>query len=152
MKIHRFALAAAMLLTLLLSAGCGPSETPPVDPEVVRKELLGKVWICESLFGREVHGEAKLTLELLPDGTVKGNGGCNDFTGTYTLAGETLTFGPIMQNKQFCGAAAGEQEFSYFSFLGQVKTFKVDGDELELFDDTSGEPMSFSTGEGGFLW
>lgn len=143
---------SSLLLALFLSAGCGSKEVAPVDPDAVKKELFGKTWICQSLFEREVAGDAKLTLEFLPDGTVKGNGGCNAFNGTYTLAGESVTFGPLASTKKSCGPSADEQEYTYMSFLARIKTLKVDGDELDLYGDSTPKPMKFSTGGGGLFW
>ena len=145
-------LLPVLLLILSMAAGCGSKEVAPVDADAVRKDLIGKVWICESLFEREVTGDAKLTLEFLPDGTVKGSGGCNDFTGTYSLAGESLTFGPLASAKKSCGPAADEQEYTYTTFLARIKKLKVDGDELELFAESTPVPMAFSTGGGGLFW
>ena len=142
----------SLLLALFLSAGCGSKEVAPIDTNTVKKELLGKTWICETMFEREVAGDAKLTLEFLDDGSVKGSGGCNNFSGKYTLDGENLTFGPMMSTKKACGPATDEQEFSFLSFLSQIKTMKVDGDELELYSEETPVPMSFSTDGGGFLW
>lgn len=141
-----------LLIALILSAGCGSKEPVPVDPEAVKNELFEKVWICEQMFERDVVGDNPLTLEFLPDGTVRGSGGCNNFSGKYTLAGESLSFGPLMSTKKSCGPAADEQEYSYLSFLGRIKSLKVDGDELELYGEDTPNPMVFSTGGGGFLW
>ncbi|QGY38755.1 META domain-containing protein [Pseudodesulfovibrio cashew] len=146
------AFLSCVLLTLLLAAGCGTGETPPVDPEVVRKELIGKVWHCESMFGRPILGDDKPTLEFLADGTVKGNGGCNDYSGTYALAAESLSFGPMTQTKKACGAALGDQEFTYITSLGKVNKLKVDGGELLLFGEQAIEPMKFTKSGGGLFW
>jgi len=150
-RVYTVAILGLLLSGLLLSAGCGSKEVTPVDPEAVKNELIGKVWDCESMFRREISGDVKLTLEFLADGTVRGNGGCNSFTGTYSLAGEALSFGPLASTRKMCGAAAGEQEYSYFTFLAQINKLKVDGDDLELFADEQPSPMVFSTGGGG-LW
>ncbi len=136
---------------LFLTAGCGGKAVAP-DPEVVKKDLLGKVWQCESMFDRDVVGDAPLTLEFLADGTLKGSGGCNTFTGRYDIAAASMTFGPLAATKKACGPAVGEQEYTFMTFLAQIKSFAVDGDELELFIADSTKPMLFTSGGGGFLW
>lgn len=142
-----------MLVTLVLAAGCGSKEPVQVDPDAIKNGLIGKVWICESLFERPVAGDNPLTLEFMPDGKVKGSGGCNTFTGEYYLASESLTFGPLAATKKYCGAAAGEQEYTYMTFLARIKKVKVDDDEMELYGDDTPVPMSFSTdGGGGLFW
>lgn len=151
-RVYTVLMLSLLLAGLLLSAGCGTKEATPVDPEAVKNELIGKVWNCESMFRRDISGETPVTLEFLADGTVRGSGGCNNFTGTYNLAGESLSFGPLASTKKMCGPAASEQEYSYLRFLSQISKLKVDGDELELFSDDQPSPMIFSTGGGGLLW
>lgn len=144
---------SAFALILLLTAGCfGSTDAPPPDTEVVRKELLEKNWICQSILERDVRGDVELTVTFLADGTVKGHAGCNDFSGTYDLDGEKLTFGPFAVTKKACSPATMEQEFTYLSYMARVTQLKVDGSDLELFVDNNPTPMAFSTSGGGFLW
>ncbi len=143
---------SSLLFALLLSAGCGSKEVAPVDPDAVKNALVDKVWFCEMLFEREATGESKLTLEFMEDGTVKGNGGCNDFSGEYALKGDQLSFGPMKSTKKACSPATDEQEYTYLSFLARIHTVKVDDDEMEMFGEGVVAPMIFTTDEGGFLW
>ena len=153
-RIHTLFLVPVLALVLLLAAGCGTKEPAPVDSNAVRQTLTGKKWYCQSMFDRDVKGDAPLTLEFKDDGTVSGNGGCNDFTGTYTLAEDSLSFGPLATTKKDCGGAAAEQEYTYLSFLATIIRVKVDGDELELYKENQPAPMLFTTSEGGgfSLW
>ena len=151
-RLYTIVVFSTVLGGLLLAAGCGSKESAPVDPEVVKKELLDKVWVCESMFRRDIHGDTPVTLQLHADGTVSGSGGCNTFTGTYNLAGASLSFGPLASTKKMCGPAASEQEFSYLTFLSQISKFAVDGDELELFSSDQPSPMIFNLEGSGGLW
>lgn len=143
-----------LAMVLMLSAGCGSSkEAPPPDTEVVRKELMDKTWICESMLGRKITGDTDLTLTFLADNKVKGHGGCNDFAGSYVLAADKLTLESLVATKKACSAFAMEQEFTYLSLLQRVTQVKVEGSELELYVDTHPEPIAFSTsGGGGLFW
>ncbi|QJB55175.1 META domain-containing protein [Pseudodesulfovibrio sp. zrk46] len=151
-RVYSVLLVGLMLAGLLLSAGCGSKEVAPVDTNVVRKELMGKVWKCQQLFSREVSGDVVPTIEFLEDGTVRGTGSCNNYTGTYNLDGESVTFGPMATTKKACPGALGELEYTYFSFLSLITKLKVDGSELELYTDDKPDPMLFTSGSGGLFW
>lgn len=153
-RTYSLCILPVLMLVLFLAAGCGSKEPVQVDMGVVKKALLEKKWFCKQLFQRDVAGDNPLTIQFMPDGTVIGSGGCNEFKGTYTLTDDSLTFGPLTTTKKSCGPAADEQEFTYFSFLARINKFKVEEDQLELFADSEVEPMLFSTSEGGsiFSW
>lgn len=144
----------SLALALFLSAGCGAKETATLDTATVQSALVGKVWYCQMLFAREVAEDSTLTIEFLADGKVKGSGGCNNFSGPYTLDGEKLRIGPLLSTKKSCGPSLDEQEFTYQSFLSRIQTVKVDDDEMEMYSPEIVEPMVFSTSEdgGGLLW
>lgn len=152
LRLCRAGLLPILLFALILSAGCGSKEPAPVDPAAVKNGLVGKVWSCEAMFEREVRGEAPMTLEFLADGTVKGNGGCNDFSGQYTLDGDSLSFGPFVSTKKACGPATDEQEYAFMTFLPRISRVEVDDDELHLFSEETPLPMAFSSGGGGLFW
>lgn len=154
MKYTWFALPA-LVLTLSLMGGCGGSpEALPMETNAVKAELFGKVWKLENLFSREIDDEIEqpLTLEFKEDGTVNGFGGCNNFRGQYTLKGEEISFGPLMSTKKSCGPATDEQEYTFMTFLAQIKKLKIKDDELQLFSNQQNVPMVLTTGGGGFLW
>ena len=153
-RIHALCLASACLLSLLLAAGCGSKAPASVDVDAVKKTLTGKTWYCQQIFLREVYGDAPLTLQFMDDGTVTGSGGCNEFKSTYTLAADSIGFGPFISTKKSCGGATDEQEFTYLSYLARVGKYKLDGDELEFYTESEVEPMIFTTSEGGgfFSW
>lgn len=147
-------LLPALLVMLSLSAGCfGSTESvPPPDPEVVRQELIGKQWTCEYIFEREIFGDNPPVIEFMADGTVKGTGGCNSFSGKYTLMAEGISFGPMATTKKACPGSVGEQEHTFLRFLATIERYKVDGDELELYTTNYDAPMSFTSGDGGLFW
>lgn len=149
---YAFSTLPIFILALFLFGGCSSHEPVPMTTEAVQGELTGKVWKLQSMFSREATGDTPLTLEFLADGTVKGFGGCNNFTGTYTVDGEKFKFGPLAGTKKSCGAATGEQEYTFMTFLATITRVKVEKDTLELYSDSQEEPMTLTTGSGGWLW
>jgi len=144
-------ISSLLLISLLMAAGCGGKATP-IDPMAVTKSLIGKVWVCENMYERDVQNDSRLTLQFMEDGTVHGTGGCNNFSGKYEMAAESFKIGPLLSTKKACSPATDEQEYSYLSFLQIADRIEVDGDELLLFSRQAGEPMRFYEEGSGSLW
>jgi heat shock protein HslJ len=68
------------------------------------------------------------------DGVVAGSGGCNRYSGLYTVDGADLTVGTLATTMKLCVApeGIGEQEASYFAALARVATWSVEDDRLRL--------------------
>jgi putative lipoprotein len=76
--------------------------------------------------------EAHLILDA-KSGRVSGSTGCNRLMGGYELRGNTLAFGRIAATKMAC-VGGMDTEKAFMDALAQVKTWKIAGCELELFD------------------
>ncbi len=84
----------------------------------------------EALPGKPLPG-----FRLNPQGnSLRGFGGCNRMMGSYNLNGDELNFGPIATTRRFCEETQGLED-RFVQALGQVKTFKLNGDILELYGD-----------------
>ena len=68
------------------------------------------------------------------DGRVSGSGGCNQFTGAYTVQGDALAIGPLAATLRACLApeGVGEQETAFFAAMDQVATWSVREGRLRL--------------------
>jgi copper homeostasis protein (lipoprotein) len=64
---------------------------------------------------------------------VSGSGGCNSLLGSYELNGDTLTFSKMATTQMACGEGEDTAK-SFLEALAQVKTWKIVGEHLELFD------------------
>jgi heat shock protein HslJ len=79
----------------------------------------------------------QITLMFNADGTVAGNGGCNNYNGPFTLTGATtpkgngISVGPLVSTKMFCQATSG-QETTYLNILGKAMAYNVDGNQLSI--------------------
>ena len=65
---------------------------------------------------------------------VAGGGGCNRFTGSYTLDGDRLSFGRTAGTMAAC-LQGMEQERAFIDALTSVVRWRVDGQRLELLDE-----------------
>jgi heat shock protein HslJ len=71
---------------------------------------------------------------FLPDGTIEGHGGCNNFSGGYSVDGESIAIGPLMATQMACPDPAGSFESWLLVALDNAATWSVSGDMLTLRD------------------
>jgi heat shock protein HslJ len=128
---------ATAALALLLAGCAGGSERKAGAPEAI----VGPVWVAEDIAGAPVSGDARITLQLGADGRVSGRGGCNGYGGSYTLAGDALTFGPLAATKMACAPALMDQEQRYFDTLAKVTHYAVADDGALLLETGEGKEM-----------
>jgi heat shock protein HslJ len=75
-----------------------------------------------------------VTAEFGTDGRVAGSGGCNQFSGGYTLEGGGLAIGPVASTRKAClePEGVGEQEAAYLAALERVTTWSFREERLQL--------------------
>ncbi len=80
--------------------------------------------------------DTQITAIFGPDGTVAGSSGCNNYSGTFTVDGENITFGPAISTAKACIEPEGimEQESGYLAALQSSVTFVNDGSTLTLMN------------------
>lgn len=107
---------------LALAAGCGGDDKGG-------PALEGTAWTLAS--GVETTADAVPTLTLA-DGQASGFAGCNTYTGSYELDGDSITFGPLASTKMACEEAKMATENAYLPALQSADAWAIDGDELVL--------------------
>lgn len=78
--------------------------------------------------------ESEQFIAFKDKGEVIGNGGCNNFFGSYTQDGDTLTFGPLASTKKFCQGKM-EAENSFMNAVQNARSFEGTHIELALKDE-----------------
>ncbi|HKE57221.1 MAG TPA: META domain-containing protein [Pyrinomonadaceae bacterium] len=81
------------------------------------------------------------------DGRVSGRTGCNTFSGSYTLQGNTIKFGPIAATRMMCAAGVMNQEREFLKALESAVSWTVQGDRLDMHL-ANGERALEATPEG----
>lgn len=67
------------------------------------------------------------------DQRASGSTGCNRFSGTYQLSGDSLHFGPLVSTRRAClDPDMNQQEQAFLQALGGTRTWKATGDTLDL--------------------
>jgi copper homeostasis protein (lipoprotein) len=77
---------------------------------------------------------------------IAGSGGCNRFTGSYQRSGDRLTFGKMAMTFMACPESM-ETEREFVAALEQVRSWKIFGEYLELFDSNGGFLARFEARE-----
>jgi heat shock protein HslJ len=96
-------------------------------------DLTGKVWALTELAGKPPAAGVGISAEFGSDGKVSGSAGCNRYSGTYTVSGNSITISSSMATTMMmCDEAIMEQESAYLKALGEAKTYAVKGDQLTL--------------------
>lgn len=64
---------------------------------------------------------------------LRGNGGCNHYTGEYEIEGKNLTVkGALAVTEMWCGDEVGAQESAYLDILVDMESYELDGDILRI--------------------
>ena len=108
----------------------GEGEAVEGDPAT----LGGGTWRVEDLNRTGVIDNSNLTLTFTEEGRVTGSTNCNNFSGSYTTTGTTVTFSPLAMTRRACVAPAlSNQEAKYTAALQGEMAWRITADgALEL--------------------
>ncbi|KOF18966.1 hypothetical protein AC244_13355 [Ensifer adhaerens] len=115
-----------------------------VAAENVPQQLVG-TWLAEDIAGRGVIDNLQSTLEIRDDGTYGGMAGCNHFTGTFSLSGAKITFGPAASTRKMCVPAVMDQEQKFFEALRTELSWAVEGSKLILAKPTGAPALTLAS-------
>lgn len=123
-----------------------PGAQQPGAPPRPDRTLVNTYWKLVQLRGAPVtvapnQREPHLILQMQGNRVV-GSGGCNRLTGSYTLNGDFVGFGGVAATRMACPDGM-EQEGAFLRALGEVKSWRVRGDELALLDDANAAILQF---------
>jgi heat shock protein HslJ len=94
--------------------------------------LAGTQWVLGTIGGNTPLTGTQITLNFGDDGRVNGTDGCNRFMGAYTVAGESLTFGPLAGTMMACPEDITAQATIFGVALQNTESFTLAGSELAL--------------------
>ena len=120
----------SIALIIVLITGCKTTQTA----NITKESLAGSNWQLLSVMGKEVssadYAKGLPDAAFGSDDRISGNGGCNRYSGSYTLEENgTITFGTMISTKMFC-LGGGETEF--MKTIAQVTAAKIEGGNLVL--------------------
>jgi len=125
----------------LAAVVAGAIAAPAAAQDEPSPSIEGPVWELLSIGEAAADTPASMSLA---DGTAAIFGGCNSFFGSYTLDGQSLTFDDNLTSTLVeCEPEVMEQERAYIAALGDVASYAVQDDVLDLLDDGGGQVLSF---------
>ena len=96
--------------------------------------LGGRIWKLVSVDGKAVRSNGA-TLEFdLGQGRFNGNSGCNRMSGSVKAGQSSMRFSRVAMTRRAClSKNASNLENTYSAALNRVRSYRVDGDDLDLF-------------------
>ena len=97
-------------------------------------DLAGTSWTLTTLGGKAGPPDPVITANFNEDGSLTGSAGCNFYMTTYKVSGNTIAVGQLASTMMACPEPIMAQEAAYLKALEQARTYKIDGQQLTLFD------------------
>lgn len=148
--ISRAARVATDHATLTLTDSAGTTiltftrEVPPAQ-----QPLVGTNWTLDSIYSGDavssVISGTTITAVFDAEGKISGSAGCNQYFGSYTATGTSLSIGSVGSTKMHCpGDGIMLQEMQYLAALGKTAGFSIAGSRLSLADANGTTLLSFT--------
>jgi heat shock protein HslJ len=148
MKPHYIQFIFWYPLILVALVACGFSGVFGDSPSLASKP--DTTWMLQS------YGPADQQTPVMPDSSVTlkfnfdqntagGNAGCNHYSGSFSIKGDSLSFDQLMSTLMACFPEEIMQQETIFTLLlGQVSDYEMTEDTLLLHTE-DGQVLSFST-------
>ena len=106
-----------------------------VDQTKVSTDLVGPTWVLETLNEKPPLPKSGITAIFGADGSLYGSAGCNSYSTSYQVGGNTITIKPAATTRMSCPeTGVMDQETNYLAALASAKTFEIVGERLTLKD------------------
>ena len=109
-------------------------------------DLVGTVWNLAAMNGTPLASDITTTIEFKDDGMYYAQAPVNTVRGPFTAGADgTLTLGPgAMTQMAGIDEAHNVAEKTFTDLLGQVVSYRVQGDTLSLLDDAGTVVLEFA--------
>jgi putative lipoprotein len=112
------------------------------------QDQLSGAWLLEDIGGTGVIDNAQATLEFPEPGRAAGRGSCNQFSGSVTVTGSALAFGPLASTQMACAPAVMDQESRYLKALQAAERYALEGAYLLIYAKGVEKPLRFTRATG----
>lgn len=129
---------------LVMACASPPDASEPAEPAATPTkaeeegamlevtDLMGEEWVAVTIEGEPLVDDTHVTILFGADGRVSGSGGCNRFSGSYSVVDGELSVGPLANTMMACAEPVMEQEQRLHRVLGATRMVQVEGESLVL--------------------
>ncbi len=75
---------------------------------------------------------------------IDGSGGCNNYFGSYSSTGNTVSVGPLGMTFKSCGITRDTSESEFMRNLSNSTTFEISGNVLTMYDNSGKVTLKYS--------
>jgi heat shock protein HslJ len=136
MKMRRIMVAIAILMVVTTAVvGCGNSQQTA--------SLGGTSWkLVAWSISSQTPADFVITAKF-DDTNISGKSAINSYSGTYTIDGDKISFGPLMSTEMAGPENEMKAESNYLQLLDQTKRFRLETGKLTFTDDAGMELLIF---------
>ena len=145
-------IASGNTLTIKDSGGKALLTYSTVPPYAMTPApMTGTLWYLNSFVDSQGNfwsaGSANpISIQFADDGKVSGNAGCNSYSGSYTVTGNSISMSGFATTLMYCGEpGVMDLESSYLGVLPMMKVYKISGNELTLSDGVGKITLVYDT-------
>lgn len=112
------------------------------SPVLAQGSLVGSRWVAESIGSAGVIDRVQSRLEVLAEGRIAGNSGCNAFGGAGVLSNGAVKVGPLATTRKACPPAIMDQEQKFLAALGKAVRYEAtSGGRMMILRDANGAEL-----------
>ena len=140
-------LCSFALVIAVFAAACNSTQKQPTKAANPAPpfSLVGTEWTLADLASTAVIANSKASIAFPEAGRVVGNGSCNRFTGSVTITGDTLKFGPIASTRMACmDGGVSAQEDAYLKMLNAANRYEFRDPDLLIYAAGYDQPLRFT--------
>ncbi len=142
MDVRRTILVGPILVLTLLLAACSNDTADQATEE--SDVLLDSEWVLTLLNGDALIEGTEITLNF-KETSLDGSAGCNTYGGSYTASEGSLSLSGVYATEMGCPEPQGilDQEQAYLNALNAAASFQVDGEQMEVYDESGALTLVF---------
>jgi heat shock protein HslJ len=98
--------------------------------------------VATSLNGHKLVPTTTISAEFTAEESVSGSASCNNYTTSYSVDGDSISFGEaIASTRKLCAEPVNEQEQAYFTVLNEAVRFEIEDEETLTLSDGDGNAL-----------